>query len=336
MGKYSLFLSLFLCSSSSLAVDAHQEFKKIRQQKTELFQEQQRLMEEATQLEKTLHDLSVVNEEKKAHLARCREEIAKKLPLLARLARSNPLAILADPTASQNALRGIVLVRSFTTSLKQQMQHIQAQLHETSALSKDLEGKAEAYTKLIQGIEFQQAQLSATTDQKIENVKKDVLNRLADEDDVNTLLEESRATLSKKERAAAVATAEKNLPFRRLEFPVVGKIVNDKSLQKKFNPNAQGIIFKTKKNADVLAPSKGTVVFKGPFRSQGDILILDHGEKVYTILMGMHKIDAKEGKNVYAGEKLGMMAGYGAEAPMLYLELRQKGKAIDPKPYFSE
>jgi len=336
MNKYFLFLSLFLWSSCSLAVDARQEFKKIRQQKTELFQEQQRLVEEAAKLEKILHNLSVVNEEKKASLTQCREEIAKKLPFLARLARANPLSILIDPTASKNALRGIVVVRSFTTSLKKQVQHIQAALHETSALTKDLQEKAESYTKLIQNIEFQQAQLSATENQKIEDVKKDVLDRLADEEDINTLLDESRAILSKKERAIAAATAKKNLPFRRLEFPVVGKIVNDKSLQKKFSPNAQGIIFKTKKNADVLAPSKGTVAFKGPFQSQGDILILDHGGQVYTILMGMHKIDAKVGQNVYAGEKLGMMAGYGSKPPMLYLELRQKGKAIDPKPYFSE
>jgi murein hydrolase activator len=336
MCKYFLFLLVFLWGFSSQAKNERQDFKEIRRQKTELFQEQQHLVEEATQLEKTLQDLSVVNEEKKANLVQCREEIAKKLPLIARLARTNPLRILVDSTAAQNTLRGIALTRTFTTSLKQQVQHLQEELNEISALTKDLEEKAQSYTKLIQGIEFQQAQISTAENQQIENVKKDILDRLADEEDINTLLDESRAVLSKKERAVRAATAKKNLPFRRLEFPVVGKVIYDQTLQKKFSPNAQGIIFEAKKSGDVFAPSKGTVVFKGPFRSQGDILILEHGEKVYTILMGMDKIDAKVGQNVYAGEKLGRMAGYGAKSPKLYLELRQKGKAIDPKPYFSD
>ncbi len=336
MGKFLLFLLFFFWGSSSQAEDSRQEFKEIRQGKTDLFREYQRLREEAAQLEETLHNLSVVNEEKKATLARCRVEIAKKLPLLARLGRTSPLRILVDSTASQNTFRGLVLVRTFTASLKQQLQHIQTEINETSALTKDLEKKAQSYTQLLQGIEFQHAQLSALENQKIENVKNDELKRLIHEEDINVLLDESRAALSQKERATTTATAEKTLPFRWLERPVVGKIVKDQTLQKKFSPNGQGILFETKKNADVFAPSKGKVVFKGPFRSQGDILILDHGKKVYTILMGMDKIDAKEGNNVYAGQKLGMMAGYGAESPKLYLELRLEGKAIDPKPYFAQ
>ncbi|HUX78534.1 MAG TPA: peptidoglycan DD-metalloendopeptidase family protein [Alphaproteobacteria bacterium] len=336
MNKCFLLLLSLLSTSSLQAGNMHQDFQEIKQQKTDLFHEQQRLIEDAAKLKKTLTYLATLSEEKKANISKCREEIAKKLPLLARLGRANPLRILVDSTAGQNTLRGLVLAKTFAASLKLQMQHMQAELYKISALTKDLEEKDQSYTQLIQGIEFQQAQLSALTDQKIENVKTDELNRLANENDVNTLLEESRATLSKKERTATAATAEKNLPFRWLERPVVGKVVKDPALQKKFSPNGQGIIFATKKNAEVFAPSKGIVVFKGPFRSQGDILIIDHGEKVYTILMGMHKIDAEVKHNVYAGEKLGMMAGYGAESPKLYLELRQEGKAIDPKPYFAD
>ncbi len=327
---------LFFWGSFTNAEDARQEFKEIKQEKADLFQKQQQLIEEAAQLEKALHSLSVMNEEKKANLIHCRERLAKKLPLLARLARANPLRILVDPTASQKALRGIILVRAFTASLKQEQQHIQAELHKISALSRELDQKTQSCNQLFKDIEFQQAQLSILENQKIEKVKKGELDRLADEEDINTLLEESRAALSKKDREATTATAKKNLPFRLLERPVGGKVVNDQALEKKFSPNGQGVIFESKKNAEVLSPSNGKVVFKGPFRSQGDILILDHGEKVYTILMGMHKINAEVGQNVYAGEKLGTMAGYGADLPKLYLELRQKGKAIDPKPYFAE
>ncbi len=334
MNKYFLFLVFFLWELPSRAEEA--PLDELHQQKTDLFLEKQRLLGEVAALERTLRDLSVTNEEKKATLTHHREEIAKKLPLVARLGRANPLRILVDSKSGLNTLRSIILVRAFMSSLNLQLQNIQAELNEVSALSNDLEVKAQSLAQLLQGIEFQQAQLAILGSQKIEDVKRGELDRLKDVEDVNTLLNESRAAFSKKGQAATTAAVEKGLPFRWLERPVVGKIVKDPVLQKKFSPNGQGIIFETPKNAEVLAPSKGTVVFKGPFRSQGDILILDHGEKVYTVFMGMHKIDAEVGQNVYAGEKLGMMAGYGAKPPTLYLELRQKGKAIDPKPYFAE
>jgi septal ring factor EnvC (AmiA/AmiB activator) len=71
--------------------------------------------------------------------------------------------------------------------------------------------------------------------------------------------------------------------------------------------------FKHEKMLTSQRPAKGKVVFKGPFRNQGVILMLDHGEKVFTVLMGMDKdkIDAQVGQKVYAGQKLGIMPGYG-------------------------
>ncbi len=116
----------------------------------------------------------------------------------------------------------------------------------------------------------------------------------------------------------------------------MGEIVHDASLQKNFSPQSQGVIFKTEKNADVFAPAKGVVVFRGPFLSQKEILIINHGSHVHTVLMGMDKIRADVGQTVYAGENIGSMAGYGKTAPLLYVELRQKGKPIDPLPYFVE
>lgn len=322
--------------SALKAEDVVEAFKETHQKKVELLGEQQRLLSEIAILEETLQSLSQMKGEKKQSLAKHREEITLKLPLMARLARVNPLRIVVDPTVSQNTLRGLIVLRAFSTSLKLQIQQVQAELNEVAALSSDVKEKTESLTHLLQGLEIQKAELTTLENQKLENITKNELKRLAKEEDINTLLDESRAVLSKKERVAKIATAKKGLPFRWLERPVVGKMIKDVPLQKKFNPKGEGIIFETKKNAEVVAPSKGLVVFKGPFQSQGDILILDHGEKVYTILMGMHKIDVDVGQSIYAGQKLGMMAGYGARSPKLYLELRQKGVTIDPMPYLAE
>lgn len=336
MHKLLGLLAFLVVSLPVYAEKAPQEIQEIKKKKTDLFTEYQRLLLEGEILNRNLRDLTELREEKKKLIDHHQKEVSTKLPILVRLGRSNPLRFLVEPSQGQNTLRGLTLLRTLTTSLKLQAQKVQTELSEITALSKEFENKFQAHNKLLQTIALQRAQLIALESEHIENFKKKELNRLAKEEDINTLLDESRETLSKKERANATATKAKKLPFRRLERPVAGKIIEDSKLQNKFSPHSQGIIFEAKKNAEVSAPSKGKVVFKGPFRNQGDILMLDHGQKVFTILMGMHKINAQVGQKVYAGEKLGVMAGYGASSPKLYLELRQKGKAIDPRPYFAD
>lgn len=330
-----IFLFLFSCVSWAHAETARQEITNVRKQKEALMLEQKRRLQEADELQKMIEELSFAYTEKKEKLAEHQMEIYKTLPLLARLERTNPLTMVADPTTGQYRVRGIILTRFLVSSIKRKMQQVQAALNDLTVMSHDLEMKRQATHRLLQEIEDQKSRLSTLENKKIEDWTKAERERIAKETDITTLLDESRATLSKAVRDASAATALKGLPFRRLEQPVTGKIFKDSALQNKFSPHSQGIFFETPKNAQVSAPAKGKVVFKGPFRTHAEILIIDHGEKVHTILMGMHKINAEVGKSVYAGEKLGTMAGYGSGLPTLYLELRLQGKSIDPTPYFA-
>ena len=332
-----LYLLCFLCLSfPGFAQDLRQEIMNIQAQKTALVLEQTRLLQEIASLEKNLQELSAQHERKKEEVALHNQEITRTLPLLVRLGRTNPLHILEDPFAGQDTLRGIILIRTLTSSIKHKIQGIYAELSEIHALSKDMEGKSHTHLQLLQTLALQHNELKNLEAQKIEDWKEGEIERLAEENDVNVLLDEARSSLSKPRNKSKIAAREQGLPFHRLERPVVGQLVEDRDLQKKFSPDGQGVIFETKKNGDVLAPAKGTIVFKGPFRDQGDILILDHNDKVHTVFIGMDKIDADVGKDVYAGEKLGKMAGYGKHGPKLYFELRQAGKAIDPRPYLAD
>lgn len=323
-------------SNTLQAEDLKQDFSVLKKQEIELLLEKRRLTEEIATFQQTLQELSHMKNEREENILKKRQEIEKKLPLLVRLGRVNPLRLLVDASTGKNTLRGITLVRALSASLKRQLQEIQVELSQISTFSKDLQEKRQAHAQLIQNIDFQHEQVVAFQKKLIDYMTQTELERLKEEDDVNVLLDEGRAIFSKKGSKAKAASAEKGLPFRWLERPVAGSILHDLELQNKFSPNGQGIIFETKKNAEVLAPSEGTVAYKGPFKSQGEILILDHGQKVHTVLMGIHKIDAEVGETVYAGQKLGTMAGYGAKSPKLYLELRYEGKAIDPQPYFIE
>lgn len=335
MGKFFFLFSLFLVSPA-LAQDLVTEIKALHKERAHLLDKKQQLLEEASVLEKTLQDFTIKQIQMNENIALQRKQIEAKLPLLIRLGRVNPLKLLVDTATGKDTIRGIILMRSLSHSLRQELQRIQATSTEISALSKELEVKKKVQAQLLESLLVQHTQLEAFEKAKLEQLTKTELEKLSKEEDINFLLNEAHTTLSKKAQSASKASSSQDLPFRWLEQPVAGKIIKDKELQKKFSPDAQGIIFETKKNAEVFAPSEGTVVFKGPFKNQGDILIIETGEKVYTILMGMHKINAEIGESVYAGQKVGSMAGYGASSPKLYLELRQKGKAIDPKDYFAQ
>lgn len=334
----SIFYLILLCSfycSTLHAETLRQEITEVKKQKEAFTLEQKRLLQETNSIEKMIQRLSQNSEKKQKTLGKHQEEISKTLPLLARLERSNPLRMVVDPTTGQYKVRGIILMRFLISSIKRKMQQIQVDLNDIKVRTNDLELKSQSNHQLLREIEQQKIQISLLENKKIEDWTNAEWERLAKEEDVNTLLDESHATLSKTARAVSRATALKGLPFRRLEQPVAGKIFKDAALQNKFSPHSQGIFFETQKNAQVYAPAKGKIVFKGPFRTHAEILIIDHGEKAHTILMGMHKINADVGKNVYAGEKLGIMAGYGSGTPHLYLELRHKGKSIDPISFFA-
>jgi septal ring factor EnvC (AmiA/AmiB activator) len=336
MPKYLLLICAILCFTPLQAKVDKKKILESQKIKEALESDQSRLLAEVNVLHQRLHELSALQQTKQAQLEKSKQNIAQNMPLLLRLGRVNVLKLLVEPKTGQNTLRSIILVRSLTEALKNQIIVTQNEITEIDTLSHQLEKEEQAHIKLLQDLENQKLQLEALVDSKFDVVKKKELERLASEDDINTLLEESRAALSKTHKSASQAASSQNLPFKRLELPVHGKIVQDSKIQAKYSPKSIGVVFETNKNADVLAPSSGTVVFKGPFKDQGEIVILDHGKSVHSVFMGIDKINAYVGQKVYAREKIGTMAGYGSGFPKLYFELRKKGQAIDPKPYFAE
>ena len=106
----------------------------------------------------------------------------------------------------------------------------------------------------------------------------------------------------------------------------------------------RGLSLKTRAEAQITAPFDGKIVFAGPFRRYGQLLILSVGEGYHLLFAGLERIDAQVGQQVLAGEPLGQMAS-GTEAknaavkgnvkPTLYIEFRKDGEPIDPKPWFA-
>lgn len=107
-----------------------------------------------------------------------------------------------------------------------------------------------------------------------------------------------------------------------------------------------GLSIATRASARISAPSDGWVVYAGPFRSYGQLLILNAGNGYHVVLAGMERIDVQLGQFVLAGEPVAAMGakriasvdatGVESVRPVLYVELRKDGKSIDPSPWWAD
>ena len=95
--------------------------------------------------------------------------------------------------------------------------------------------------------------------------------------------------------------------------------------------HAKGIILKTRPMAQITTPYDGTVLFAGPFQNYGQLLIIDHGDEYLTVLAGLDRMEVTVGQEVLAGEPIGAMSNNYTD---LYLEIRYRGQAVDPEPWF--
>lgn len=134
-----------------------------------------------------------------------------------------------------------------------------------------------------------------------------------------------------------------------LALPVVGRVIAHYG-ERDGATTRRGITLHATPGAPVLAPFSGEVVFSGPFRGYGLLLIIQHGEGYHTLLAGLGRLDVGVGQSVLAGEPVGVMKGSNAsgkrtasdrttgegdpaEADVnLYVEIRRNGDPVNPVP----
>ncbi len=119
-----------------------------------------------------------------------------------------------------------------------------------------------------------------------------------------------------------------------MEFPVSGTLVRRYGAPDEFGNASRGITFETRPGAVVTAPYDGQVLFAGPFRGYGRILIIGHGDGYHSLLAGLDRLDSSVGQWLVAGEPVGAMSG-DVDKPRLYLELRHDNQPINPSPWLA-
>jgi septal ring factor EnvC (AmiA/AmiB activator) len=159
------------------------------------------------------------------------------------------------------------------------------------------------------------------------------------------LLAHARAALPKeKAKGLTAATAHPTLPQQLRSFaaaqgaillPVSGAILPADPEQSATASHRLGL--RTIPAAMVVAPFDGRVVYAGPFRTDGVILIIRHGDGYHSLLAGLGRAEVSVGQWILAGEPVGVMpdaAERGSDG-VFYFELRRDGRPVDPQPWLA-
>ena len=127
----------------------------------------------------------------------------------------------------------------------------------------------------------------------------------------------------------------------RLDWPVRGHV--SAPFGKYKHPEFAAEIFRNGIDIDapmgeeIRAVEKGTVVYSDRFSGYGKMVIVDHGERYYTIYGHLSEILKKMGDQVGRGEVLGRVGDSDSLAGSnLYFEIRKDGRSVDPLPWFKK
>ncbi len=182
-----------------------------------------------------------------------------------------------------------------------------------SSLKKDLEKQVIRLMKTHKEKEFyetavKELQLAA------KNLKQALLN--IEKKDAYKILRSSRFSDSK----------------GKLPFPLKGRIIKaDKLSGSKSKQLNKGIFIEGVSDSRVKAVFPGRVDFSGRLKGYGEVIIINHGSRFFTISAHISSRKKQEGDVVERGEVIGFVKRSGpSKESRLYFEIRKAGKGLDP------
>lgn len=279
-----------------------------------------------------------------------------------------PLNTLRSQTLMQTSIPVLGAMnedmRKDLLSLLKTRANINQQAEKIKNAAKELAEKKTSLEKLLKQKSSLQARYQATHEQATKRAAalasqasdlKDLLNKLEQEQRrqaIERQRQERLAAQAQEKRQAQIAAGQRPTQtvqqsmtptarppargsFERakggLIFPVRGTITRNFNDVTVSGAHMKGITIEGRTNAQVVAPYDGVVLFSGPFKSYGQLLIIDNGDSYITLLAGMERIYATVGQELVSGEPVGTL---GAKAPSLYVEIRKDGTPVNPRPWF--
>ena len=311
-----------------------------------------------------------------------RHLIAEVLAALQRIGRRPPPAVLVSPDDILEAVRASMLLGAVVPDLRQEIEILGTDLRELVRLREGIGAERKAISGELQELAAERQRLASLVEARRERETgaardveaqrqaggelaaqarsmRDFVERIEKEISVASRAAEAARqaleseTREQRQRMAALAFKDPARLAPKIAFaeargllalPVAGSQLRGFGENDGTGGTTRGISLGTRANALVSAPSDAWVVYAGPFRSFGQLLILNAGGGYYMLLAGMQRIDVSLNQFVLAGEPVAVMGetseaaatimGSGTGEPVLYIEFRRDGVSVDPAPWW--
>jgi septal ring factor EnvC (AmiA/AmiB activator) len=330
--------------------------------------------------EARLRPLDAREQQIRSSLDSRRSEIVEVLAALQRAGRRAPPALLVRPEDALQSLRTAMLLGSVVPEMRSQAERLVGDLSEligvrkTIATERDqlgvdrdkLKGDQVQLASLVE--ERQRKQSAIEKDLEAEGARALALARQADS--LQGLIAKMEQDLKSAAKAAEIASlkgtpvalnGKPNLKALKdpgrlspaiafasakglFALPVNGVRIREFGGSDGVGGAEKGISLATRAGAQVTTPCDGWVVYAGPFRSYGQLLILNAGGGYHVLIAGMERISVNIGQFVLTGEPVATMGttsqvasilAANASEPVLYIEFRKDGTPIDPGPWWA-
>jgi septal ring factor EnvC (AmiA/AmiB activator) len=275
-------------------------------------------------------------------IADTRAPIAAMTAALARMARRPPALVLARGATVSETAHLSILIRHMRQRIAGQNAALAEELARRTALREE-KVRAVAALEASRRLLDQRRQLLASS--RISLVARDrilVDAAAAERERLRGLAEESAALASalgdsRRDQvlsAQLAGLAGPILPpgapsrpagngtmFYRL--PRFGRVVAGTGERDADGVRSRGLTLATAPGLSVVAPAAGHVLYAGPFRNYGDIVIIDHGHGWTSLIAGLSRTSTELGADLFQG------ASIGRSARRLMIELRHDGQPVD-------
>lgn len=339
--------------------------------------------ERMTVLEDNLKGLDARQLTLRQSLHERRELIAEVLASLQRMGRRPPPAMLVGPDDVLKSVRTAMLLGTLVPEMREAVTVLARDLEELSGLRRRIASEQEQLRREAAHLRDERVRLDALAEarrtevssgeQSLEAQKtraaalarqaadlEHLIGRMETEISAaqraadaarTTTVARGAAPLDRRQQMAALQNAARinpAMPFEQargsLSLPVLGVRLREFGDPDGLGGSERGLSIATRTGAAVTAPADGWVVYSGPFRTYGQLLILNAGGGYHLVLAGMDRITVDLGQFVLAGEPVGVMGHTpppasavttGATQPVLYVEFRKDGSSIDPGPWWT-
>ncbi len=351
------------------AEKASRELQRVNQEMIKAAKMIQNNEESISEMEEQLKELEKDYQETEKKLLGQDENMVKMISALQSLALKPTEALFVQPLSPVDIVRSAMLLRETVPYLEAEADIIKQELEVLNNKKAIIRRQVERIVGQQRKLEREQSQMKVLAEaktkyrakvsqQSLETKKsiqklagqaqdlKDLLTKLEKEKEAKRrkMAEEAKKKILSSQKSEQATTAdlikfdpqiinETGANFikakGRLPSPVRGQIVTRYGQETSKGVSSKGITIKTRNMAQVIAPFDGSVLFAGPFRGYGNLIIIEHGKGYTSLLAGMDSIDCEVGQMLLAGEPVGLMPS--GEAARLYMEIRKDNHPINPE-----